>query len=291
VRPWPWILTALASLVLYPDLADKESGFVRAVVDPAVFPVALRGVMIAAFAAAYMSTIGTQLNWSASLLVNDFYRRFLVRGGSERHYVRVSQAATVLVMLASCVVTWYQESIAGAWTFLIAVGAGTGSVFILRWFWWRINAWSEVSAMAASFVVSLVLQLGLGLRRDDPRQFAWIVLVTVAASTLVWLAATWLTPPEPAATLLAFYRRVRPSAALWGPVAAAATDVAPSRDGRLDLMDWAAGCVLVYATLFGVGKIIFGETAVGAGMLGLAAGAAWLIYRDLDRRGWRTVME
>jgi hypothetical protein len=194
-------------------------------------------------------------------------------------------------MLASCLVTWYQESIAGAWTFLIAVGAGTGSVFILRWFWWRINAWSEVSAMAASFVVSLVLQLGLGLRSGDPREFAWIVLVTVAASTLVWLAATWLTPPEPRETLLAFYRRVRPSAALWGPVAAAAPDVVPTRDGLLDLMDWAAGCVLVYATLFGVGKIIFGELALGLGMLALAAGAGWLIFRDLDRRGWRVVVE
>ena len=131
--------------------------------------------------------------------------------------MRVSQAATVLVMLASCVVTWYQESIAGAWKFLIAVGAGTGSVYILRWFWWRINAWSEVSAMAASFVVSIFLQLGLGLRSDDPREFAWIVLITVAVSTVVWLAVTWLTPPEPQEILLAFYRRVRPSAALWGP--------------------------------------------------------------------------
>jgi len=291
VRPWPWILTALASLVLYPDLVDKESGFVKTIVDPAVFPVALRGVMIAAFAAAYMSTIGTQLNWGASYLVNDFYRRFLVRGGSERHYVRVSQAATVFVMLASCVVTWYQESIAGAWTFLIAVGAGTGSVYILRWFWWRINAWSEVSAMAASFVVSIALQTGFGLRSGEPREFAWIVLITVAASTLVWLSATWLTPPEPQATLLAFYRRVRPSASLWGPVAAAATDVVPARDGLLNLMDWAAGCVLVYATLFGVGKIIFGEIALGLGMLAVAAGAGGLIYRDLDRRGWRAVVE
>jgi Na+/proline symporter len=291
VRPWPWILTALASLVLYPGLADKESGFVRTMVDPAVFPVALRGVMIAAFAAAYMSTVGTQLNWGASYLVNDFYRRFLVRGGSERHYVRVSQAATVLLMLLSCVVTWYQESIAGAWTFLIAVGAGTGSVYILRWFWWRINAWSEVSAMAASFVVSVLLQLGLGLRSADPRQFAWIVLITVAASTLVWLATTWLTPAEPRETLLAFYRRVRPSAALWGPVAAAATDVAPARDALRNLMDWAAGCVLVYATLFGVGKILFGETELGLAMLAVAAGAGWLIYRDLERRGWKAVVE
>ena len=291
MRPWPWILTALASLVLYPDLADKESGFVKTIVDPAVFPVALRGLMVAAFAAAYMSTIATQLNWGASYLVNDFYRRFLVRRATERHYVRVSQAATVLVMLVSCVVTFYQDSIAGAWKFLIAVGAGTGSVFILRWFWWRINAWSEVSAMAASFVVSLVLQLGLGLRSDDPREFAWIVLITVAVSTVAWLAVTFLTPPEPEETLLAFYRRVRPSAALWGPIAARATDVVPTRDGLLNLMDWVAGCVLVYATLFGVGKILFGETALGLGLLAVAAAAGGLIYWDLNRRGWRTVME
>jgi len=248
-------------------------------------------VMIAAFAAAYMSSIGTQLNWSASLLVNDFYRRFLARGKGERHYVRAGQAATVLVMLASCVVTWYQESIAGAWTFLIAVGAGTGGVLILRWFWWRINAWSEVAAMAASFVVSLVLQLGLGWRTSDPREFAWTVLVTVGASTTAWLAVTALTPPEPEATLLAFYRRVRPSSALWGPIAARATEVVPPRDGLRNLVDWAAGCVLVYASLFGVGKILFGETGLGLSLLALGAGAGAVIYRDLERRGWKALAE
>jgi solute:Na+ symporter, SSS family len=291
VRPWPWILTALASLVLYPGLADKESGFVRTFADPSVFPVALRGLMIAAFAAAYMSTIGTQLNWGASYLVNDFYRRFLVKDAGEQHYVRASQSATVLLMVASCVVTWFQDSIAGAWTFLIAVGAGTGSVYLLRWFWWRINAWSEVSAMAASFVVSLVLQLGFGLRSGDALEFAWIVLITVAASTAAWLATTWLTRPEPPETLLAFYRRVRPGAALWGPIAAAAPDVPPSRDGLFNLVDWAAGCVLVYSTLFGVGKLIFGETALGVAILAVAAASGYLIYRDLERRGWRTVVE
>ncbi len=117
------------------------------------------------------------------------------------------------------------------------------------------------------------------------------MLITVAASTLVWLAATWLTPPEPEETLLAFYRRVRPSASLWGPIAARAADVAPTRDGLRNLADWAAGCVLVYASLFGVGKIIFGEAGLGFGMLAVAAGAGWLIYRDLGRRGWRAVLE
>jgi Na+/proline symporter len=291
VRPWPWILTALCSLVLYPDLVDKESGFIKTMVDPNVFPVALRGVMIAAFAAAYMSTIGTQLNWGASYLVNDFYKRFLVRGRDERHYVRVSQVATVLIMLASCVVTYFQDSIGGAWRLLIAVGAGTGSVFILRWFWWRINAWSEVSAMSASFVVSLVLQHVFKFNNDDPRDFAWQIIITVACSTVTWLAVTWLTAPEEEKTLLAFYRRVRPGAALWGPIAAKATDVVPKKDGLNNLLDWAAGCVMVYATLFGVGDILFGRTHAGLGLLALAVAAGFVIYVDLNRRGWKTVME
>ncbi len=291
IRPWPWILTALCSLVLYPSLADKESGFIKAIIDPAVFPVALRGLIIAAFAAAYMSTIGTQLNWGASYLINDFYKRFLVRSASEKHYVRISQFATIFIMIVSCVVTYYQDSISGAWKLLIAVGAGTGSVFILRWFWWRINAWSEVAAMAASFVVSLTLQFGLGLSSNDPRQFAWIVLITVACSTVTWLAATLLTAPESEATLLAFYRRVRPSAALWGPIAARAVDITPVHDGLHNLLDWVAGCVLVYATLFGVGKILFGQPGVGLLLLGVAGVGAWIVYWDLNRRGWKTLME
>jgi len=291
MRPWPWILTALCSLVLYPTLADKESGFIKTFIDPNVFPIALRGVMIAAFAAAYMSTIGTSLNWGASYLVNDFYKRFLAKGRTEKHYVTISQIATVLVMLISCVVTYYQDTIAGAWKFMIAIGAGTGSVFILRWFWWRINAWSEVFAMGASFVVSLLLQVYFKLDNNNPREFAWVVIITVSCSTVVWLAATFLTAPENKEILLAFYRKVHPSAALWGPIAREATDVVPQRDGYFNLLDWISGCVLVYMTLFGVGKIIFGQTLLGLLFLVVAVVFAWVIYWDLNRRGWKTIME
>jgi solute:Na+ symporter, SSS family len=291
IRPWPWILTALCSLVLYPTLADKESGFIKTIVDPAVFPIALRGVMIAAFAAAYMSTIGTQLNWGASYLVNDFYKRFLIKGRNEKHYVTISQIATLLIMILSCIVTYYQDSIAGAWKFLIAVGAGTGSVFILRWFWWRINAWSEVTAMGASFAVSLLLQFHFKMNNDNPRDFAWTVIITVACSTVVWLTTTLLTGPETQETLLSFYRRVRPSAALWGPIARQATDVKPTHDALYNFFDWIAGCVMVYMTLFGVGKIIFGSVRLGLGFLVIAAVAGYYIYWDLNRRGWKTVME
>jgi Na+/proline symporter len=287
VRPWPWILTALCSLVLYPDLVDKESGFIMTIMDPKVFPAALRGLMIAAFAAAYMSTIGTQLNWGASYMVNDFYKRFLRPDRSEKHYVAISQAATVVIMILSCVVTYYQNSIADAWKFLIAIGAGTGSVLILRWFWWRINAWSEVSAMAASLIVSVFLQLQFKMDGDDPR----LVLITVACSTLIWLTATFMTAPEDEAVLLSFYRRVRPSASLWRPIAQKAVDVPAQHDGGCNLFNWICGCLLVYLTLFGVGKLIFGQRMLGTGLLILAALAGWAIYRDLNRRGWKSITD
>jgi len=291
VRPWPWIVVALCSLVLYPDLADKESGFIKVIVDPQVFPAALRGLILAAFAAAYMSTITTQLNWGASYLINDFYKRFLVRTRREKHYVIASQVATALVMVASCIVAYFFTTIEGLWKFLIAISAGTGSVFILRWFWWRINAWSEVSAMIASFIVSMVLQFYFKLDSDHPLEFAWIVLITVFCSTVIWIFVTFLTSPEKEEVLLAFYRRVRPGVALWGPIARKAPEIPANSETAWNLLDWLCGCVLVYLTLFGVGKIIFRQWALGIVFLLLAAVAAFIIYRDLNRRGWKTVLE
>jgi solute:Na+ symporter, SSS family len=289
VRPWPWILVALASLILFPGLADPETGYVRVMID--YLPSSLRGLMVAAFAAAYMSTIATQLNWGASYLVNDGYRRFLRRTASERHYVLASRVATVGLTLLSAVVTWYMGSIAGAWKLLLVTGAGTGTVLLLRWYWWRINAWSEVSAMVAAFVVSLALQTVGGLDSDRPADFAWIMLITVALTTVVWLAVTFLTAPESPETLVAFYRRTRPSRAGWGPVAARAPDVRPSTDGLANLLDWGAGCVLIYGILFGVGKLLLLEPVPGTLLLGVAAVAGWVIYHDLSRRGWKSVVE
>jgi SSS family solute:Na+ symporter len=281
VRPWPWILTALASLVLYPALDDKESGYVRTLMDPVVFPPALRGVMLAAFAAAYMSTIGTQLNWGASYIVNDFYRRFVRPRQSEREYVRVSQAATVALMLASIYVTLHLASIEQAWKLLIVTGAGTGTVLLLRWFWWRINAWSEVAAMATAAVVSLYLQLRLGWDGDRPRDFAYLMLVTVAVTTVVWLAVTMLTAPESQQTLEDFYRRVRPHGAGWKPIAAAVGVPATGSLGR-ELANAFLGCVLVYAALFGVGQLLLRSAMAGAGLLAVSALAAFAIAKNLD---------
>jgi len=182
-------------------------------------------------------------------------------------------------------------SISGAWKLLIVTGAGTGGVLLLRWYWWRINAWSEVAAMITAFVVSVALQTIGGLDSDRPLDFAHIVVVTVAVTTVVWLAVTFLTRPESDSTLVAFYRRTRPSRAGWGPVATLAPDVRPSAGGLGNLIDWVAGCVLVYGVLFGVGKLLLQETLAGLVLLGVAAVAGAIIYRDLSRRGWQTVVE
>jgi Na+/proline symporter len=289
IRPWPWILVAMASLILYPGLADPETGYIRVMIDH--LPPALRGLMVAAFAAAYMSTIATQLNWGASYLVNDFWRRFVRRDRDEGYYVTASKLATVLLTVISAVVTFYMGSIGGAWKLLIVTGAGTGAVLLLRWYWWRINAWSEVSAMVSAFVVSLTLQLVFGMDTDQPKQFAWIMITTVAITTVVWLAVTYLTKPESRETLTAFYRRTRPSRTGWAPVAALAPEVKVSSDGLANLVDWIAGCVLIYGVLFGVGKLLLHETGIGLLLLGLGLLGGFVIYRDLTRRGWATVVE
>jgi Na+/proline symporter len=293
LRPWPWILVALVAIVKFhgdPSFAsDPESGYIRILI--ADLPASLRGLMVAGFFAAYMSTIATELNWGASYLVNDLYRRFLVRKRGERHYVVISQLTTMALMILSAIVSFYMESIADAWKFMIAIGAGTGLVYLLRWFWWRINAWSEVSAMVAAFVTSLILQLGFGLSESKPSEFAYLVLITVAVTTVVWLAVTFLTRPESKEVLLSFYRRVRPSAALWGPIAREATDVVPRKDGLFNLMDWLCGVAMIYAFLFGAGKIIFGQVLLGLSFVAAGLIFGSIIYADLNKRGWETIAE
>ncbi|HKE58759.1 MAG TPA: sodium:solute symporter family protein [Pyrinomonadaceae bacterium] len=288
LRPWPWILTALASLILYPNLVDKESGYIRTLLDPNVFPTYLRGFMLAAFAAAYMSTIGTQLNWGASYVINDFYRRFVKRESTERHYVIASQVVTVLLMIASIIVTFYLESIGGAWKLLLVTGAGTGTVLLLRWFWWRINAWSEVSAMIAAAAISLFLQIAWKWDSDNPRQFAYLMLVTVGLTTLIWVAVTIATPAEPMEKLVSFYRRVKPEGPGWARVAAVAGLAGRHAEGRLatQFFNWFLGCALIYGSLFGIGKIIFKEWLSGLLYLVVAIAAGVLISWNLSRVGW-----
>jgi Na+/proline symporter len=281
LRPWPWIVTGLATVILYPTLQDKEAGYVQAFVD--LLPTPWRGFMLAGFAAAYMSTVGTHLNWGASYLVNDFYKRFVKTDGTEQHYVAVSRAATVLIFLASIAVTSQLSSIEKAWELLLALGAGTGLVLILRWYWWRINAWSEISAMIASFVVSTLAFNFVAPRfaPNDPNAIAAVMLVTVGVSTVVWVVVTFATAPEPPAVLDAFYRRVRPGGPGWAQVSRRLGFARePIPGGALAWTNWIAGIVAVYATLFGIGKLIFAETLTGLVMLAVAAAAFYWISRS-----------
>jgi SSS family solute:Na+ symporter len=287
LRPWPWILVALVAIVRYQHdakfLADPETGYIRILISD--LPAYLRGLMIAAFAAAYMSTVGTQLNWGASYLVNDIYKRY-IKSKSEKHYVKFSQLVTILLMILSAIVTFYMDSIANAWQFLMAIGAGTGLVYILRWFWWRINAWSEISAMISAFVISLTLQIGFHLSESDPRQFAYLLLITVAFTTTVWITVTFLTSSEPKEKLLSFYRRVRPNARWWTPIAKEVADIAPVKDGILNLINWICGVAMIYSFLFGFGQIILGSFYLGIIFLiaGFVLGS--IIFYQMNKRGW-----
>ena len=278
LRPWPWIVTGLATVILYPNLVDKESGYVKAFVD--YLPTPWKGVMMAGFAAAYMSTVGTHLNWGASYLVNDFYKRFMKPNESEKHYVKMGRIATVLLFIASIGVTSQLSSIEQAWKFLLALGAGTGLVLILRWYWWRINAWSEISAMLASFVVSTICFRVVPGRfaAGDPNADATIMLITVGVSTLVWLTVTFMTSPEPDSQLDSFYKRVRPGGPGWRRVAERTGYGAEGIEGGImPWTNWIAGIVAVYCTLFGIGKIIFSQTMTGLILLAVALAAfAWI---------------
>ena len=275
IRPWPWIITGLATVILYPNLENKEHGYVHAFMD--YLPTPWRGLMLAGFAAAYMSTIATQLNWGASYLINDFYKRFVKPGRSEKHYVNAARLATVFLFAASLLVTWQIETIESAWKFLLAIGAGSGLVLILRWYWWRINAWSEMSAMITSFIVSLLAFAYVRPRfaAEDPNGDAWVMLVTVAVSTVVWVAVTFATKPESDATLDAFYRRVRPGGPGWVTVSnrlGFGREKIPG--GALAWSNWLAGVIAVYASLFGIGKLVFLEFGTGLSLL-VVAGLAF----------------
>ena len=289
IRPWPWILIGLCSLILYPGLPDPETGYVKAMIDH--MPPALRGLMIASFLAAYMSTVSTQLNWGASYIVNDFYRRFFKPSAPDKHYVRISQLSTVLLTILAALVTYVIDSIAGAYQLLMAIGAGTGGVLLLRWYWWRVNAWSEISAMIASLITSVFLQYVLGWNPQTPDGFAYVLFWTVGITTVVWVGTTYLTNPEPDAILVSFYRRVKPELAGWRHVAALAPEVKPKNDLVPNLIDWAAGCTMVLCAMFGVGSIILQEYANGLMLLAGSVVAAGYIYWDFNRRGWKTAVE
>jgi hypothetical protein len=217
-------------------------------------------------------------------LIADFYRRFLRRDASERHYVHASRVATVLLVVAAAYVSAQLATVGQGWQVVLEVGAGTGGVYLLRWYWWRVNAWSEISAMAAALASTLALHWRNPFVGSVPLVFAKTALATTAITTVVWVAVTFLTPAEPLDILTRFYRHVRPDATGWRAIAALAPDVAPTRDLGRNLFDWLLGCVMVYAALFAGGKFCFEEYRAGFACAAVAAISAALLYRDVTRR-------
>ncbi len=249
LRPWPWILVGLSAMILYPELGPdaKREGFVMAMKD--YLPAGLKGLLLVAFLAAYMSTISTQLNWGASYLINDFYHRFVDKAASQKKLVAASRITTFLIMLIALFATSQITTISGVWTFIIECGAGLGMVLILRWYWWRINAWSEISATIAPFIAYGFGHYGMGWEFPDSYFF------TVGFTTVVWISVTFLTKPTNRVTLEAFYKKVRPDGA-WAPLRAA------NETGKNLwplVVCWLSAVLLTYSILFLTGKLIFKE--------------------------------
>ena len=291
LRPWPWILTALAAVVLYPGLAQPERGYMLVATQHT--PHALLGILLAGFMAAFMSTVATQLNWGSSYLVEDFYRRFVKKDAGEKHYVNASRLATIFLVVAAAWVSMQLQSVSEGWKIVLELGAGTGGVYLLRWYWWRVNAWSEISAMAAALATTLALHshvLWMSLvgrpvpfEGSDPVVFAKTTLCTTGVTTLVWLAVTLLTPAEPEQTLVAFYRKVRPDVRGWGPVARASGAEEATRDLGKNLLSWLIGCIFVYTALFSIGQLCFGRLGAGLflGLVSAVSGVA--LYRLMPK--------
>ena len=270
LRSWPWIIAALASIKLYPYLADPEMAYPKIIME--VLPVGVRGLVIASLVAAFMSTIDTQLNWGASYLVSDLYKRFLNPAKDEKHYLWAAKGALLLLMMLAGITAYFTESVTEAFKFIIAFGAGTGPVYILRWFWWRINAWSEIAAMIASAAISICLYMMTDV------DYALKVLITAGGSAIVWMAIAYLTPATKMETLKEFYRRARPGG-FWQPVSRHVTVVAePVKDG---IINWMFGVIAGFGFMVGLGKVILGVYGIGLSLLVIATLCSYWLFRRL----------
>ena len=223
------------------------------------------------------------MNWGSSYIVKDFYQRFIRRDASERHYVMASRVATFVTMVLSIIVTYFMNRITGGWELVLTLGAGTGLVYILRWYWWRVNAWSEIAAMSAALVVSLGLTWSGTFDSGTPIGFAQTILTTVAVTTAVWLAATFATAPEPDAKLIDFYRRVRPAGPGWTAIAARSGALTGAPIERLapGFLNWVLGIAVVYSTLFAIGELLFGTAMKTTVFIVIALVSAVILSRRL----------
>lgn len=307
LRPWPWIIVALASLIVYPTLPDIQAAFPN--VDPSIvrhdmaypamlvfLPAGLLGLVVASLAAAYMSTISTHLNWGASYMVDDVYRRFFAPNEDEARYVLVGRIATVALVVVAGVVSLFLENALQAFQILLQIGAGTGLVFLLRWFWWRINAWSEVSAMVISFLVAIYFTGGIRLENIGlPFSIAWPVpewepatqlVAGVVITTIGWLTVTLLTPPDEDETLRTFHRLIKPMGGGWR---GAGLDLEPDAGDSPSaaFLAWFLGCVVVYGAVLGTGYALYGRGLPAGVCLGAAAVAAFALMKTLPKVGLR----
>jgi Na+/proline symporter len=265
LRSWPWYVTALASIVLYPDLVDHEAAYPRMMAD--LLPVGLKGLMVAAFLAAFMSTVDTHLNLSSSYFVNDLYKRFFRPDESDAHYVRVARFSLIGLAVVVGGVALLLPSVLYALKLKMELIAGVGLVLVLRWFWWRINAWSELSALATSIATATALQFS---SLNGPEEFPVRILIILGISSVVWIAVTFATSPEPPEHLERFYRRVFPSRRGWGPIAERAPEVQPGIGRHVWLQAVLCG-VFAFCGMFGVGRVLLGDPVQGGLLLIIAA--------------------
>ncbi|MCH2173823.1 Na+:solute symporter [Myxococcota bacterium] len=273
LRPWPWVIVGLVAVIQYPGLEDPEAGYVRVMLE--TLPDGLRGLMLAAMLAAFMSTIDTQLNWGASYLTHDVYARFVKPDASERSLVRVARVCIVGLAAFGVAATFAMDSVSGAWKLLATISAGSGLILLLRWLWWRINAWSEISVMLASLLGTHWFEGVMGI--PFPLSFVWVVAFAISVSLLV----TWLTPPEDPATLRHFFERVRPLGA-WGPVARAAG--LPLRPlGWRPWLEVAMATLGIYGVLLGTGWWLLGKPLQGTLVMGVAAWVLVVVARGVSR--------
>jgi len=266
IRPWPWIIVALCALALYPELsdADKKMGYIYAMRD--FLPAGLKGLLIVAFIAAYMSTITTQLNWGASYVVNDFYHRFLNKQAAQKHLILVARLTTLSLMIIGLYVSTQVNSIKGMWSFIIECGAGLGLVLILRWYWWRINAWSEITATIAPFLAYAACKFWFEI------PFPYSFFITIAFTTISWIVATFLTQPTDTDTLTKFYNTIRPDGN-WSPFSSdlSGQDNSNQKNRLAGLFGaWISAVVMTYSILFASGKLIFMEWTQAAFWMAIA---------------------
>ncbi len=276
IRFWPWVLVAVFSLMIYPTAeragGDQEAMYVVVIRD--LLGPGLKGLLFVAFLAAFMSTITTQLNWGASYLMNDLYKRFINKDASERHYIFVSRLCTLMLTVLAGYFAFHINNIGKAWIFLWAMSAGIGLVLILRWFWWRINAWSEISALGASILTITFLTLYTkfaGISLELKHQ-----IIVVPVSIVTWLIVTYITKPEPNETLANFYKKIRPWG-FWSPVSNTNPDIL-----RTSFMPIIINCLLgigfIFFSMIGIGKLLLGSPLVGAVMILISLLSGILIY-------------